>query len=170
MGFHSTLARLNKKKFAIEQIETKYKGSTLESQFYPELQSQKCTWLRNQLSDAIKRKANHRCATPSAGVMLTEYYFSVFPTPDVQAAQLSNCIRRPYNQATTASGVIQNLELWKVSIQIHREVAGLMLSLSDMRKAFFHIIQPVVHDELFDFALKMLELFLRRIHSCSLRG
>ena len=34
-------------------------------------------------------------------------------------------------------------------------VAGLMLSLSDMRKAFFHIIQPVVHDELFDFALKM---------------
>ena len=87
--------------------------------------------------------------------MLTEYYFSVFPTPDVQAAQLSNYIRRPYNQATTASGVIQNLELWKVSIQIHREVAGLMLSLSDMRKAFFHIIQPVVHDELFDFALKM---------------
>ena len=30
-----------------------------------------------------------------------------------------------------------------------------MLSLSDMRKAFFHIIQPIVHDELFDFALKM---------------
>ena len=39
--------------------------------------------------------------------------------------------------------------------QIHRDVAGLMLSLSDMRKAFFHLIQPVVHDELFDFALKM---------------
>ena len=87
--------------------------------------------------------------------MLTEYYLSVFPTPDAQAAQLSNYIRRPYNQATTASGVIQNLELWKVSIQIHREVAGLMLSLSDMRKAFFHIIQPLVHDELVDFALKM---------------
>ena len=154
-GVHSTLARLNKKKFAIEQIETKYKGSTLESQFYPELESHICTWLGHQLSDAVKRKANNRCATPSAGVMLTEYYFSVFPTPDVQAAQLSNYIRRPYNQATTASGVIQNLELWKVSIQIHREVAGLMLSLSDMRKAFFHIIQPVVHDELFDFALKM---------------
>ena len=154
-GVHSTLARLNKKKFAIEQIETKYKGTTLESQFYPELESHICTWLGNQLSDAIKRKANNRCATPSAGVMLTEYYFSVFPTPDVQAAQLSNYIRRPYNQATTASGVIQNLELWKVSIQIHREVAGPMLSLSDMRKAFFHIIQPAVHDELFDFALKM---------------
>ena len=154
-GVHSTLTRLNKKKFAIEQIETKYKGSTLESQFYPELESHICTWLGNQLSDAVKRKASNRCATPSAGVMLTEYYFSVFPTPDVQAAQLSNYIRRPYNQATTASGVIQNLELWKVSIQIHREVAGLMLSLSDMRKAFFHIIQPVVHDELFDFALKM---------------
>ena len=43
------------------------------------------------------------------GVMLTEYYFSVFPTPDAQAVQLSNYIRRPYNQATTASGVIQNL-------------------------------------------------------------
>ena len=154
-GVHSTLARLNKKKFAIEQIETKYKGSTLESQFYPELESHICTWLGNQLSDAVKRKASNRCATPSAGVMLTEYYFSVFPTPDAQAAQLSNYIRRPYNQATTASGVIQNLELWKVSIQIHREVAGLMLSLSDMRKAFFHIIQPVVHDEVFDFALKM---------------
>ena len=154
-GVHSTLARLNKKKFAIEQIETKYKGSTLESQFYPELESHICTWLGHQLSDAVKRKASNRCATPSAGVMLTEYYFSVFPTPDVQAAQLSNYIRRPYNQATTASGVIQNLELWKVSIQIHREVAGLMLSLSDMRKAFFHIIQPVVHDELFDLALKM---------------
>ena len=109
----------------------------------------------NQLSDAIKRKASNRCATPSAGVMLTEYYFSVFPTPDAQAAQLSNYIRRPYNQATTASGIIQNLELWKVSIQIRREVAGLMLSLSDMRKAFFHLTQPVVHDELFDFALKL---------------
>ena len=154
-GVHSTLARLNKKKFVIEQIETKYKGSTLESQFYPELESHICTWLGNQLSDAIKRKASNRCATPSAGVMLTEYYFSVFPTPDAQAAQLPNYIRRPYNQATTASGVIQNLELWKVSIQIHREVAGLMLSLSDMRKALFHIIQPIVHDELFDFALKM---------------
>ena len=77
------------------------------------------------------------------------------PTPDAQAAQLSTYVRRPYNQATTAAGVIQNLELWKASIQIHREVAGLMLSPSDMRKAFFHIIQPVVHDELFDFALKM---------------
>ena len=154
-GVHSTLAKLNRKKFAIEQIETKYKGSTLESQFYPELESHICTWLGNQLSDAIKRKASNRCATPSAGVMLTEYYFSVFPTPDAQAAQLSNYIRRPYNQATTASGIIQNLELWKVSIQIHREVAGLMLSLSDMRKAFFHLIQPVVHDELFDFALTM---------------
>ena len=154
-GVHSTLVRLNKKKFAIEQIETKYKGSTLESQFYPELESHICTWLGNQLSDAVKRKASNRCATPSAGVMLTEYYFSVFPTPDVQAAQLSNYIRRPYNQATTASGVIQNLEVWKVSIQIHREVAGLMLSLPDMRKAFFHSIQPVVHDDLFDFALKM---------------
>ena len=30
-----------------------------------------------------------------------------------------------------------------------------MLSLSDMRKAFFHITQPVVHDEVFDFAFKM---------------
>ena len=106
----------------------------------------------NQSSDAVKRKAGNRCAAPSAGVMLTEYYFSVFPSPDVQAAQLSNYIRRPYNQASTASGVIQNLELWKVSIQIPREV---MLSLADMRKAFFHVIQPVVHDELFDFALKM---------------
>ena len=154
-GVHSTLAKLNTKKFAIEQIDTKYKGSTLESQFYPELESHICTWLGNQLSDAIKRNASNRCATPSVGVMLTEYYFSVFPTPDAQAAQLSNYIRRPYNQATTASGIIQNLELWKVSIQIHREVAGLMLSLSDMRKAFFHLIQPVVHDELFDFALKM---------------
>ena len=154
-GVHSTLARLNKKKFAIEQIETKYKGSTLESQFYPELESHICTWLGNQLSDPIKRKANNRCATPSAGVMLTEYYFSVFPTPDAQAAQLSTYIRRPYNQATTAAGVILNLELWKVSIQIHREVAGVMLSLSGLRKAFFHLIQPVAHDELFDFALKL---------------
>ena len=110
-GVHSTLAKLNKKKSAIEQIETKYKGSTLESQFYPELESHICTWLGSQLSDAIRRKASNRCATPSAGVMLTEYYFSVFPTPDAQAAQLSNYIRRPYNQATTASGVIQNLQL-----------------------------------------------------------
>ena len=74
----------------------------LESQFYPELESHICTWLGNQLSGAVKRKASNRCATPSAGVMLTEYYFSVFPTgpaPDVQAAQLSNYIRQPYNQA-----------------------------------------------------------------------
>ena len=94
-GVHSTLVRLNKKKFAIEQIETKYKGSTLESQFYPELESHICTWLGNQLSDAVKRKASNRCATPSAGVMLTEYYFSVFPTPDVQAAQLFRIIFPP---------------------------------------------------------------------------
>ena len=73
---------LLKKKFAIEQIETEYKGSTLEAQFYPELESHICTWLGNQSSDAIKRKASNRCATPSAGVMLTEYHFSVFPTPD----------------------------------------------------------------------------------------
>ena len=86
--------------------------------------------------------------------MLTEQNFSVFPAPDAQAAQLSNYIGRPQNQATADSSVIQNLEQWKVSIQIHREVAGLMLSLSDMRKAFFHLIQPAVHDELFDFALK----------------
>ena len=50
-----TLVKLNKK-FAIEQIETKYKGSTLESQFYPELESHICTWLGNQLSDAIREK------------------------------------------------------------------------------------------------------------------
>ena len=69
--------------------------------------------------------------------MLTEYYFSVFPTPDAQAAQLSNYIRRPYNQATTASGVIQNLELWKVSIQIHREVAGLNAFTFGYEKGIF---------------------------------
>ena len=68
-----------------------------------------------------------------------ECCFSVFAAPDAQTAQLSNYIPRRYNQATAASGVIQNLELWKVSFQIHREVAGLMLSLLDMRKAFFHI-------------------------------
>ena len=45
-GVHSTLARLNKKKFAIEQIETKYKGSTLKSQFYPELESHICHMAR----------------------------------------------------------------------------------------------------------------------------
>ena len=96
--------------------------------------------------------------------------FSVFPTPDAQAAQLSNYIRRPFHQATTASGVIQNLELSKLSVQSDREVAGLRLSLSDMRKVFFHIIQPVVHDELFDFALTMAreaawiqEQFLKKI-------
>ena len=64
----------------MEQIETKYEGSALESQVYPELESHICTW-RKQPSDAIKRKARNRCATPSAGVMLTEYYFSVFPDP-----------------------------------------------------------------------------------------
>ena len=63
------------------------------------------------MSDAIKRQASNRRATPSPGVLLTEYCFSVFPTPDAQASQLSNYIRRPYNQATTASAVIQNLEL-----------------------------------------------------------
>ena len=42
-----------------------------------------------------------------------------------------------------------------MSVQIHREAAGLMLSLSDMRKVLFHLMQPVVHDELFDFALKL---------------
>ena len=49
------------------------------------------------------------------------------------------------------------MELWNCgsSIQPHGEVAGLMPSLSDMRKAFFNIIQPIVHDELFDFALQM---------------
>ena len=85
---HSTLARLNKKKFVIEQIETKYKRSTLESQFHPARESY--------------------LYTPSAGVMLTEYYFSVSPpTPDAQTAQSSTFFRRPYNQA------IQNLEVWK---------------------------------------------------------
>ena len=97
-GVHSTLARLNTKKFATEQIETKYKGSTLEDQFYPELESHICTWLGNQSRDAIKRKASNRCPTPSAGVMLTEYYFSFVPAPAAQAGQLSNYIRRPYNQ------------------------------------------------------------------------
>ena len=134
--------QVEQEKFAIEQIETKYKGSTLESQFYPELESHMCTWLGNQLSENTKRKANNRCANPSAGVMHAEYYFSVFPKPDAQATQLSTYIRRPYNQATTAPGVIQKLELWMVSVEIHREVAGLMLSLTHMRKAFFRLIQP----------------------------
>ena len=63
-----------------------------------------CTRLGNQLSDAIKRKASNRCATPSAGVMLTEYYFSVFPTPDAQAAQLSSYSRRPYKSGKYSLG------------------------------------------------------------------
>ena len=51
------VSQTEQEKFAIEQIETKYKGSTLESQFYPELESHICTWLGNQFSDASKRKA-----------------------------------------------------------------------------------------------------------------
>ena len=40
-------------------------------------------------------------------------------------------------------------------IEIHRDVAGFMLSLPDMRKVFFPIIQSAVHDELSEFALNL---------------
>ena len=83
-------------------------------------------------------------ATPSAGVMLTEYYFSVFPTPDAQAAQLSDYTRRPYNQATTASGIIRNLEMWKVSIQIHRNVDAWAI-LEEDTLVFFKRIVAKLH-------------------------
>ena len=84
-----------------------------ESQFSQELESHICVWSGNQLSDAVVQLL--------VLVMSTEYYFSVLPTPDVQAAQLSNYTKRPYDQATTASGVFQNLGLWKVSIKFQED-------------------------------------------------
>ena len=44
-----------------------------------------------------------------------------------------------------------------MSIQICKEVAGLMLSLPDIRKAFFHLIQPIAHDESFDITSKLAQ-------------
>ena len=88
-GVHSTVARLNKK-FAIEQIETKCRGPTLESQFYPELESHLCTWLGNQLSDAIKRKQVIDVQHASAGVMLTP------PQLQVLFLKTWNCGRSPF--------------------------------------------------------------------------
>ena len=52
-GIHATLAKLNQKKHAVEQVDVKYRGATLESQFYPELESHMRAWLGSQLSDSV---------------------------------------------------------------------------------------------------------------------
>ena len=86
--------------------------------------------------------------------MLTEYYFSVFPTPDVQAAQLSNYIR---GRITKRQRLPESFRVWNYGRSLFKYIKrfGRFNALSLSReKRFFHILQPVVHGEVF-LALKM---------------
>ena len=95
----------------------------------------------------IQNKAGHRSNALCARILLMEYYFTVYPTPDTSRFALSKFIRHPASQAASSVNVLTNIKWWTTAIQVNFEVTGTMPSQQEMRGAFSKLITPLMLSE-----------------------
>ena len=101
------------------------------------------TWLSNKLPKVVRKRAHNRRPQPSARVLLTEFYFTLFPQPDDQAKHLGNIARNPTSTSQNPTDVIVNIETWRTSIQMLKDISGHIPMKEDIRSAFEKLIAPL---------------------------
>ena len=100
-GMYHFLEQLRGLKTATEQATQTFAASQAEELFHPQLEALLVTWLSNKLPEVVRKRAHNRRPQPSARILLTEFYFTLFPQPDDQAKHLGNIARNPTSQVKT---------------------------------------------------------------------
>ena len=99
---------------------------------------------RDKLPDAVKTRAHNRRSQPSVRTFLTEFYFTLLPQPGEQAKHLGNLVKNPTSACSNPVAVITNIEMWRVSIQLYKELTGQMPIQEDIKTAFEKLISPIL--------------------------
>ena len=105
------------------------------------------TWLSNKLPEVVRKRAHNRRPQPSARILLTEFYFTLFPQPDDQAKHLGNIARNPTSVSQNPTDVIANIETWRTSIQMLKDISGHVPMKEDIRSAFEKLIAPLAKND-----------------------
>ena len=106
--------------------------------FCDTLESKLHGWLTRLVPKDIKNEAGHPSNALCARLLLTEYYFTVHPTPDTIGFALPKFIRHPASQATNPVNVLTNIELRGAFSKL---IMPLMLSDSD-----FKFVHQMIHE------------------------
>ena len=142
-GMYHFLEQLRSLKTATEQATQTFAASQAEELFHPQLEALLVTWLSNKLPEVVRKRAHNRRPQPSARILLTEFYFTLFPQPDDQAKHLGNIARNPTSSSQNPTDVIVNIETWRTSIQMLKDISGHILMKEDIRSAFEKLIAPL---------------------------
>ena len=151
-GMYQFLEQLRGLQTATEQATQTFATSQAEELFHPHLEALLVTWLSNKLPEIVRKRAHNRRPQPSARVLLTEFYFTLFPQPDDQAKHLGNIARNPTSTSQNPTDVIVNIETWRTSIQMLKDISGHIPMKEDIRSAFEKLIAPLVKNNA-DFSL-----------------
>ena len=151
-GMYQFLEQLRSLTTATEQATQTFATSQAEELFHPQLEALLVTWLSNKLPEVVRKRAHNRRPQPSARILLTEFYFTLFPQPDDQAKHLGNIARNPTSTSQNPTDVIINIETWRTSIQMLKDISGYIPMKQDIRSAFDKLVAPLAkHDD--DFSL-----------------
>ena len=143
-GIYHFLEQLRTLKTATEQATQTFAVTQAEEKFHPQLEALFITWLSHKLPEVVQKRTHNHRPQPSARILLTEFYFTLFPQPGDQAKHLGNLARNPTSTSQNTTDVIVNIETWRTSIQMLREVAGHMPMQEDIKSAFEKLISPLV--------------------------
>ena len=142
-GMYHFLEQLRGLKTATEQATQTFATSQAEELFHPQLEALLVTWLSNKLPEVVRKRAHNRRPQPSARILLTEFYFTLFPQPDDQAKHLGNIARNPTSTSQNPTDVIVNIETWRTSIQMLKDISGYIPMKEDIRSAFEKLVAPL---------------------------
>ena len=81
-GMYHFLEQLRRLKTATEQATQTFAVSQAEERFHPQLEALLVTWLSNKVPEVVRKRAQNRRPQPSARILLTEFYFTLFPQPE----------------------------------------------------------------------------------------
>ena len=146
-GMYHFLEQLRGLKTATEQATQTFATSQAEELFHPQLEALLVTWLSNKLPEVVRKRAHNRRPQPSARILLTEFYFTLFPQPDDQAKHLGNIARNPTSTSQNPTDVIINIETWRTSIQMLKDISGYIPMKEDIRSAFEKLIAPLAKND-----------------------
>ena len=134
-GICDFLEQLRTLEMATEQATQTFAATQAEELFHPQLEALFITWLSHKLPDLAQKRAHSRRQQPSARILLTEFYFTLFPQPGDQA-------KHPASDNTT--DVNANIETWRTSIQMLKDIAGHVPVQEDIKSAFEKLLTPLV--------------------------
>ena len=152
-GMYHFLEQLRGLKTATEQATQTFATSQqAEELFHPQLEALLVTWLSNKLPEVVRKRTHNRRPQPSARILLTEFYFTLFPQPDDQAKHLGNIARNSTSTSQNPTDVIVNIETWRTSIQMLKDISGYIPMKEDIRSAFEKLVAPLTKNNA-DFSL-----------------